>query len=125
MIKFKYDETKDTIIATHEDNFGREREYDVTAQVMDVVAESFMAKGLAFAEHCEFDANGTKFRISVVKGYESERSFVKTGEWIHGEWIAMGEPSHKCSNCGWVDGNATVKGFQLFPFCPNCGSEMK
>ena len=128
MIQFKYDETKDTIIAAHEDNFGRVREYDVTAQVMDVVAESFMAKGLAFAEHCEYEVNGDEFRICLVRdkateSYEPTKA-VRVGKWNYIRTCHVGligaDYDIQCSECGYKRGV-----FFKSKYCPNCGADMR
>lgn len=120
MVSIKYNKTEDAIIASYEDNFGRVREEDVTKQVLDAAFESFLSKGLAsIAEYCEYEVNGTKFKVSVVKN--KKISAVKRGKWI----TNSDRPDTLiCSVCD--------SGFDMWfyepedlPFCPKCEADMR
>lgn len=68
MISIRYNKETDKIIASVDGNFGKVHEEDVTKKVLDTAFECLLSKGLAtIAEYCEYEVNGTKFKVSVVK----------------------------------------------------------
>ena len=67
MASITYNAKKDSIVVAYDDNFGRVREEDVTKQALDAVFESFLAKGLSFAEYCGYKVFSKTFRVSLVK----------------------------------------------------------
>lgn len=74
-----------------------------------------------FCPSCGMKMNVSHSEISKQSATKDERC----GEWEYGNWLGEGTKCHKCSLCGWVDSMATVGNFELFPFCPNCGTRMK
>lgn len=46
----------------------------------------------------------------------------------HGEWVRYTEDGFayaKCSACKWDSGESFEYAMDRFPFCPNCGADMR
>ena len=63
----EYDNNDDAIYISYSNAYGKEWEVNVTELALKAVFRYLMAHGLDMAEYCEYEVDGNKFRIRLVK----------------------------------------------------------